>query len=526
MGVHAKKNRTNSWSLLTEMERKRFVIGADFGTSGVKAALIDTETDACSLSSLFEYPIMHKHPLWSEQDPKAYWTQFCAAIRELLDMSGADPELIACMAISSQGHGLVGIDRYGNDLGDSMIWQDCRSGDDVEWLKLNVPDEIRKTNGNAIKVLFPVPGILWEKRLLTEKYEATVKYLGVSSYINYKLTGNFTVNPCEASLTYLFEMTGVCWSDDLAEKIGIPISKFPDIYECTQEIGHVTQAAAAETGLAAGTIVIGGGHDTTSAALGMGIVRVGQAFYSMGTGSNLGVITDVPKYDAAMTVQRYVCEGMWIFDAVMNSTGYSMKWFSQQFGANVRAFAVSRDLSAYDIFSLEAEKAPAGSRGVLFHPYLAGESCPIWNENARASFVGMTGRTTRGDMIRSIMEGVCFSARHNLEVFEKCGCVIDEIVVCGGPAKSRVWMQILADVLGKRVLITNSQDTAPLGDAMLAGVATGQFSSFKDAAERVSSIVDSIDPIPANVAVYSNLFQVYKRIYESLKDVYVDLSNY
>jgi len=505
---------------------KRYLLGADFGTSGVKCCIIDTKEKRRYVGSLFEYPTYHNQPQWSEQNPKEYWGKFCMASREILDISGADPAEIEAIGISSQGHGVIAVDKNGDDLGLNMIWQDARTEEQCRFMQDNFAEDIRKTNGNAIKVLFPVPGILWEKQYAPEKYNSAVKYMGVSPFINFKLTDKYTVNPSEGSLIHCFNIAENKWDEDLAEKLGIPVEKFPEIKHCSEFIGEVTEKAAAETGLCAGTKVIGGGHDTTSAALALGVVSVGQAFYSMGTGSNLGVITAEPKYDASMTVQSYVIPNMWIFDAVMNSTGYSMKWFAQQFGQELKQLNSGSSIGIYDLLGAEAAQSPVGSRGVIYHPYLQGESCPIWDDSARASFVGITGRTTRGDMVRALMEGICYSARHNMEVFESCDSEINELIVCGGPAKSALWMQILSDVLGKVVKVTENEDAAPVGDAMLAGVASGVYASFEEAAEENVHIKTVYYPNPENKKVYDELYEVYVEIYKGLKPQFAKLAKY
>lgn len=504
----------------------KYLFGADFGTSGVKAAILNSETGEKFMSSLFEYPTLHKQPLWAEQVPKEYWRAFCEACSEILGISGIDSSEIDAIGISSQGHGVIAIGADGDDLGDNMIWMDSRTDEQCTYMRENFAEDIAKVNGNSIKVLFPVPGILWEKKYAPEKYKKAVKYFGVSPYINYRLTGKFTVNPSEASLIHCFDVKNLVWSEDITHKLEIPVDKFPEIFQCGGFIGEVSPEAAAATGLKAGTKVIGGGHDTTSAALALGVVSVGQAFYSMGTGSNLGVITDEPKYDEAMTVQCYVIPEMWIFDAVMNSTGQSLKWFDRQFGQFEKQAAAALGVSSYDLYNLEAAKSQPGSGGVIYNPYLAGESSPIWDEYARASFIGITSRTTRADMIRAVMEGVCYSAYHNMKAFEGQNCIISELIVCGGPAKSRIWMQILADITGKIVKTTENEDAAPLGDAMLAAVACGHYKSYREAADKNVRIKDIYYPDPGLRETYDTLFEVYRNVYDKLKDDYRKIARF
>jgi xylulokinase len=504
----------------------KYLLGADFGTSGVKVLLLNPETDEKYNGKLYEYPTIHQEPLWAEQIPQEYWKSFCSACKDLIATSGINVKHIEAIGISSQGHGLIAIDENGSDLGNNMIWMDSRSEKQCEYIKSNFGEAIANKNFNTIKVLFAVPGILWEQEYRPERFKKTVKYLGVSSYINYMLTDKYSVNPSEGSLNYCFDTKNHSWNRDIADKLQIPLDKFSDIYECHNFVGIVTNKAAESAGLYPGTKVIGGGHDTTSAAFAMGVTEVGQAFYSMGTGSNLGVITKQPVYHEAMTVQCYVMPNLWILDAVMNSTGQSLKWFNQQFGHFEKFSAEKLGISSYELYDIEAQKASPGNSGVVYTPYLAGESSPIWDGNARAAFVGISSRTTRSDMIRSIMEGVCFSAFHNMKIFEDMGTPINEFIVCGGPSKSHIWMEILADVTGKTVKITENEDAAPLGNAMLAGVACGYYVDYNEATARNVKIRNSYKPNPQNTKIYDRLFEVYLNSYRKMKDDYHRISDF
>jgi xylulokinase len=210
----------------------------------------------------------------------------------------------------------------------------------------------------------------------------------------------------------------------------------------------------------------------------------------------------------------------------MNSTGQSLKWFNQQFGQFENHFSGKFEINPYELYDIEAKKTSPGNSGVVYTPYLAGESSPIWDGNARAAFVGICSRTTRSDIIRSILEGVCFSIFHNMKVFENMGTSINEIIVCGGPAKSHLWMEILADICGKTVKTTENEDAAPLGDAMLAGVACGFYTDFKEAASRNVKIKNSYQPNPQNRKIYDRLFEVYLNSYKKMKDDYHRISDF
>ena len=234
----------------------KFLLGADFGTSGVKALLLNAETGEKFGSKVYEYPTIHQEPLWAEQIPLEYWNAFCKACKELLDNSGIKSSEIEAVGFSSQGHGLIALDAEGNELGNNMIWMDSRSEEQCKYIQDNFGELITGINFNPIKVLFAIPGILWEQQYRPEKYKKTVKYLGVSSYINYKLTSVFSVNPSEGSQNYCFDTSHHKWNTEISKKLNIPLDKFSDIFECHKFIGTITNKAARETGLHPGTRVI------------------------------------------------------------------------------------------------------------------------------------------------------------------------------------------------------------------------------------------------------------------------------
>lgn len=503
-----------------------YLFGADFGTSGVKVIILNHTNGKKYSSDLFEYPTLHKKPLWAEQRPNDWWCAFCDATRQVLKASGVSASDIEAIGVSSQGCGVVCVDDKGETIDDAMIWMDSRTDKQCNSLKEKYADEIYMFNGNPIQTLFPLPSILWLQKNRPQIFDRTKYICGVSPYINFKLTDTMTVNPSEGSLIHLYDVRESKWSKQLCEQLDISQNLLPETCNCTDVIGEVSSQAAKETGLAAGTTVIGGGHDTTSAALGVGVSSVGQVFYSMGTGSNLGLIVDAPRFTSKTTCQNYVIPGTWIFNTVMTSTGVCMKWLNSEFGSTERLTSDLLDISSYDLFNQQAIKAKPGSGGVIFLPYLAGEMSPIWDENARACFIGMTNRTKRADIIRSVMEGVCFSAYHNMTVFEENDCDISEFRVAGGPTKSNIWMQILADITGKEIVVSKTEDAAPLGNAMLAGISIGVFENYKQACEGVVKIKQKYRPNTQNNEIFKTLFEVYKNSYLSLKEQFKKLSEF
>ncbi len=505
---------------------RKFLFGADFGTSGVKGMLLDAETGEQFVGSSYLYPTFHRKPLWAEQDARDYWPAFCKAAKEVIALAGAQPEEIVVIALSSQGFATIPMGENGETLGDHMFWMDGRTEAQCKEIDEKYGDIVRKYNRNAITTLFPLPSVLWEKENDPDRYAKVKVYLSVAAYVKFKLTGKNTIDPTEGSNFHNFDIAKVEWADEVSNALGMDPSLFPPVYKCVEFIGEVLPEVAAESGFAAGTKVINGGFDTTSAAYGAGVAEPGQAFYSMGTGSNLAVVTDKPVYDPATLVQCHVVPGRWIMDSLMKNTGACLKWFNEEFCGEEKRLAEKRGISEYDIITLQAAQAQPGCGGVVYSPYMMGESSPLWDATVRASFVGITSRTKRQDMIRAVLEGIGFNLKQCLNVYLKNNIKVERIRVIGGPAKSSLWMQILADITNVEIQTTVVQDAAPLGDAMLCGVADGTYSSYEDAIEKNIKVQDVYKPNPENRQVYDDLFELFENVYAGLKDEYRRIAKY
>ncbi|KLU62762.1 xylulose kinase [Peptococcaceae bacterium CEB3] len=499
------------------MEKNAYLLGIDFGTSGVKSILVDSFGNLLD-SSLTQYPTSHG-PASSEQDPQIWWESFIGGIKKIVYSKNIDRSRIVGIGISSQSSGVVLVDKHGRVLRNAIIWMDNRAGDQCVFMGKSA-SIIERINGNRIEPCFPLPKIIWIKENEPDLFAKASKILTVSGYVIFKLTGCYSINMGEAGLIHLFDMGEQRWSDDVAARLDIPLDKLPSPSECSQIVGHVTKEAASITGLPAGVPVIAGGVDTASAALGVGIKSPSEAFFSMGSGGNLCVCIDQIKPDKGAYLLPHVISGEWLLDAVMNNVGSCLEWFQREFGKEEVSLASRCGIQSYDLLSQQASTSPPGSNGLIFMPYLAGETSPIWDMHAKGCFIGLSLRSSRADIIRAIMEGVCYSLRHNLEIFEQGGELAPELKVTGGPSRSKVWMQILADVTGKRVVLFKNGLGAPMGNAILAGIATGVFADYDQAIGRMIKIHEIIPPNLAHRHIYEHMFSLYLGFYSSLKDTF------
>jgi xylulokinase len=452
---------------------KHLTMGIDIGTTNVKACILDTATNKVVASGFQPHPLFIPKPGYAEQKGDNYWQAVVQAIKQCLQ-KGPYAADVAGIGIS----GLVGvtlpISKEGVPLRPGMIWMDARSEDECREIRENVgEDKINYNNGNRVAPWFIEPKALWMKKHEPELFAKTYKFLSPAGFCTFKLSGKFTINTGDAGLFYPYDYQNVRWNSELADAIGIPIEKYADIYRSFEVIGEVTAEAAAETGLMAGTKVVAGGTDISSAALGSGVTVTGQAFYSMGTGSNIGIIIPTSQRIEEYRILKWphVMPELTMFDAPMAFTGASLKWFCDMFGDYEELMANKTGLNVFDLLTMQANKVKPGSDGLMYLPYMGNTLSPNWNSNAKGVFFGATLRKTRAHMIRAIIEGVAFDLYSNVKTALEAGAKIDKLILNGGPTKSAFWNQITANVTNIPLETTNVDEAAPLGDAILAAPA-------------------------------------------------------
>lgn len=496
-------------------------LGIDIGTSSVKARILDTRTNQIVAAGQQAHPLLLSKPGYAEQEGDSYWNAVVSSIRQCLT-AGDFASHIAGVAIS----GLVGvtlpIDRNGHPIRPGMIWMDSRSEKECDEIRARVGEAaINYNNGNRIACWFIEPKALWMKKHEPELFEKTYKFLSPAGYCTYRLSNVFSINKGDAGLFYPYDYQKGIWNEELAKKIGIPIEKYAKIYDCDEVVGTVTKEAAAETGLPEGAIVVAGGTDISSAALGCGVLHANQAYYSMGTGSNLGIMipTEERKEEYRILKWPHVIPGLTMFDAPMAFTGASLNWFRDTFADTECTFAKKANMNVFSLFDKEAMASTSpGSGGLLYLPYLGNTLAPNWNPNSKGVFFGVTLSTTREDMIRALMEGVAYDLYSNINIARAAGARIDKLTLNGGPTKSAFWNRITADVTGIPLETTNVDEAAPLGDAILAAKGASIYNNLTDPVNEIVKITGYIEPDMNTHEMYQDFFQIWQRIYENLKE--------
>jgi len=495
-------------------------LGIDIGTTNVKACILDTVTNKVVASGSQEHPLFHPKPGYAEQEGNNYWGAVVSSIRQCLSKGDLAKD-VAGVALS----GLVGvtlpISEDGNPLRPGMIWMDARSEEECQEIRERVgEDKINYNNGNRIAPWFIEPKALWMKKHEPDLFEKTHKFLSPSGYCTYRLCREFTINTGDAGLFYPYEYQKESWNSEIAEGIGVPMEKYAKIYRSHEVVGQVTAEAAKETGLKEGTMVAAGGTDISSAALGCGVIKAGQAYYSMGTGSNLGIMIPTEQRVEEYRILKWphVLPGLTMFDGPMAFTGVSLRWFRDMFADPERVIAERSNQNVFELLTNQAAQIRPGSDGLLYLPYMGNTLSPNWNSQSKGVFFGARLSTTRAHMIRALVEGVAFDLYSNVKIAKEADVRVDELTLNGGPTKSKFWNQITANVTNLPLLVTDVDEAAPLGDAILAAVGAGLYSDPTDPVSDLVSVVGTVEPDPAIHEMYEDFFGIWRRIYFNLLD--------
>lgn len=489
---------------------QRLLLGVDVSTTGAKALLIDQDGQVV-FSATTPLTLQAPCPLWSEQDPRQWWKGIKGSIRQVIAEAGISAESIAAIGLTGQMHGLVMLNKSGEVLRPAILWNDQRTGSQCDQIRTRIGRErLIRITGNDALTGFTAPKILWVQENEPDVYAQTHHILLPKDYIRYQLTGEYAMDRAGGSGTILFDLKERTWSDELLTALDIPAEWLPPTFEGSQITGQVTAQAASETGLIAGTPVVGGAGDQAAQAVGVGAVEPGMIALTLGTSGVVFAPTETALIDPQGRLHAF-CHAMpdrWHFMGVMLSAAGSLQWHRD---------TIAPDLS-FDELVDEALEISPGSEGLLFLPYLTGERTPYPDPLARGAWIGLTVRHRRAHLTRAVLEGVAFGLKDSFRLIQEAGLgAIDQVRVSGGGAKSQLWMQILADVLEVELVTVNTAEGAAFGTALLAGVGAGIFANVPEACEGAVQLTGSTSPSSA-VSAYQDYYPQYRALYPALAD--------
>lgn len=509
------------------MSAAPLLLAIDIGTTACKVVLFDEHGEALAQAN-HEYPISYPRPLWAEQDPNDWWKAAVAATRDCLSRVEEDNRRrIAAVGLSSQRETMAAVDGDGEPLGPAILWMDRRSREQADAISRQFGKEtIHRRTGMLPDATFSLTKLMWLAQNEPERVRKTRVFLQPKEFVGLKLTGVAATEPSLASRTMMFDLEKGTWIDELVEAAGISKEQLPPVIPSDAVLGKVTPEAAEALGLPSGIPVVAGGGDRPCEALGSGIGAQG-VMESTGTTSNVSApLNRLPEtIEGGALCSRHVVAGYFLLEQGMSTTGAILRWFRDQFGYEEKERAQATGADPYDLISEEAAKRPPGANGLIALPFFMGARATRWNPDARGVLFGLTLDHTKGDVARSLMEGVALEVAACLDVLRRAGHAPRAVRVLGGGAKAGLWNQIKADISGLEIEAPRVTEAASLGAAILAGTAVGLYADPMEAAKKLNPVESRFSPNPDHHRAYAKLRESYEALYRALEPLYRDAAS-
>lgn len=503
----------------------KFLLGIDVGTTSLKAGLFSLD-GFCLGIQREEYSLDTPSVKRAQLNPIFYWEACVRTIHALLENVGCDPKEIASIAVSSQGETLITLNVDGEPIYPAIIWLDNRASKQAERLSEKFQARVyQKTGIPEIIPTWTACKVLWLKENKPIVFQSAAKFLLVQDYIIYRLTGDFISDGSISCTTLYFDIVQKTWWEEMLNEIGITKDQLPNLCEAGSVVGHLQESAARELGLPIHTKIVNGGMDQAAGAIGAGNIQTGIISETTGSALAMQVTVEHSDIDAQKLIPVYIhsVPNHYLLVPVCPTAGMALKWFRDQFASEEIHKAETQQKDSYDLLTDLIASVPAGCDGLLMLPHLMGAFSPEINSVARGSFTGFTLSHTRAHFARAVMEGVAFMLKRNVEYVEKTGIPIHEIISTGGGSRSHLWNQIKANVCDKSVITLQNEETALLGDIILAGTAINVFSSIQEGCQRMITFKETYSPNNESgsyIKPYKNYCILERTLFEFFSNVY------
>jgi xylulokinase len=501
------------------------LLGIDVGTTGCKAAVF-SETGLLLSFAYDEYDILRPRPGWSELDAGEVWNRVRRTVGTAVSGAARNPRSTAtqdpvrAVAVSSMGEAMVPVSRDRRILGPSLLMIDSRGEEYLPLLESAVgAGELYRINGNILGTQFSLPKLMWIRDNAPEVYAGAWKFLLWSGFVSFMLGAEPVVDYALAGRTLLFDVDARAWSKTIADAAGIALEKLPDPVQAGTRIGSVSGPIAAELGLAAGTPIIAGTHDQCANAVGCGVIEAGYGMSGMGTYLCFVPVFAERKPAGSMmrwglSTEHHAAPGKFV-TFIYNQGGLLLKWYRDTFA---RADREAAERSGKDVYELLIREVPRAPSSVLVLPHFTVTGPPEFIGDSSGVIVGLKLDTTRGDILKGIMEGAVFYHKGVVDSIAENGIDMREMRAVGGGSKSDAWLQICADILGMPMVRAKVAEAGCLGAAILAGAGTGGFSSLAEGVRAMVDLGERFDPDPVRVSIYRETFERYRALWPLMKD--------
>lgn len=491
-----------------------FVIGLDSSTTSVKAIVFDKRGNVVAHAYELLY-LFSPQPNYYEQNAEDWWNAAQKSLKKVT--SQIDPKKILSISISNQRETFVPLDKNGEPLRLAIIWLDERCKKEVEpFAKKIGHNKIHQITGKPVDYAPVVYRLSWMKKQEPKLFKQIEMICDVQTFLVWKLTGKFATSWSSADPLGLFDLKKKEWSSVILKALDLNENQLPKTYQTGAVIGKISESASKITGLETNTVLTAGGGDGQFAGLGSNILSSDRAYLNLGTAVVAGIYGEKYKVNKAFRTMSSCSENGYYFECSLRAGTFAIDWFVK----NILKIEPSENPEIYTQLENEAKEIAIGSEGVLHLPYICGAMNPYWDTNATGIFIGLSASHTRGHLYRAILEGIAFEqlfAISSVEMVNKQK--VKEFVVMGGGAKNDLWLQILADVTNKNIVIPESTEASSLGAGIAAAVSIGWYKTFSEAANAMTRVKREIQPNPQNYKKYQKYFIRYKKIYPALLNI-------
>lgn len=482
----------------------KYILGIDIGTGSTKAVALDLSYQPVG-SCQQHYPTFSPLPGYSEQDPETIWMAFVECINEMVNKMGAAPEVIG---LSSAMHSIIAVDAAGAALAPMMTWADARSADIAEQMRAtDAGMKIYGATGTPIHAMSPLSKLIWLRENQRKLFDAAYKFISIKEYIWYRLFNEYRIDHSIASCTGLFDLENLNWNTNAMQMAKIDPARLSRPVCTDYRRKGLSPLAAMLFGVQDVAFVIGA-SDGCLANLGSHATEPGVAAITIGTSGAVRVASRKPASNPSMTFSYILDEQTYICGGPVNNGGIVLQWLLK----NVFGKETPNPEDYDNLFKL-IKSIPAGSEGLIFLPYLNGERSPVWDASASGGFFGLKLQHGQGHLARAVLEGICYALNQVLVTLEQYTGHIHQINVSGGFVHSEVWMQLLADVTGKPLILMHTEDASAIGVAYLAAKATGLTNEYPQPEPTEKAIMPDLQ----THEIYRKGFKVYSKLYPALK---------
>jgi xylulokinase len=474
-----------------------YLVGIDIGSTATKVVLLHASQGVVAESSA---PVAQHSsaPGWSEADPDQWWANLCTLLPALLDGGDVPARAVAGVAVTGMVPAVLLCDSAGRPLRPAILQNDARAVREIDELRNALADhDLLAMTGSALTQQSVAPTLRWLARHEPEVWAAAHTVMGSYDWITTRLGAGRHVEWNWALESGLFDLGSRALIAAVLDAAGIPETLIPPVAEPGTRIGAVSAAAGAEVGLRPGTAVYVGGADHVLSAYAAGLDTPGDWLVKLGGAGDILAVTDAPFLDPRLYLDAHPRPGLWLPNGCMASSGSIIRWFQSIHGGA-------------DIAEFEAEAAAATPAEIICLPYFLGEKSPIHDPDLRGAFLGLHLGHGRGDMYRAVLEGIAYGFRHHVDVFSERGVGLGRARVTNGGSRSRVWKQILADVLGVPLWPVLDHPGSSLGAAMIAAVGAGLTRDWASASTYVT-VAEPVVPDPKHTDRYTEAYSIYRQ---------------